>query len=241
MSGGWWTRAPGLRAAVHRWGRLLCRRASAGGVQLWTSCPTRRRPSYIEGRLRLAEKEHHRRRQQQPAAAAAGGGSDSRAAPAAEGGGLPAGDGGPASQEALQEAAAAADAVMQELLKAELEEKVGGGWYGRLEQRVGGGGDWEQGVGGCLEGAGAGGQGGWRGAGEQMRGGGRLEAEGGWWAGLEEQVGGGGLHNSTPAVTPAAWLAAPREGEDRGCSHCLDLLQQRVKGLAFLAPELSEP
>lgn len=72
-----------------------------------------RRPGYIEGRLRIAERERARRlaKQQQQAASGAGG---------PEGGG----GGGGGNEQELRQAAAQADAVMAELLEAEEADKV---------------------------------------------------------------------------------------------------------------------
>lgn len=72
-----------------------------------------RRTGYIEGRLRIAERERARRlakQQQQQAATGAGG---------PEGGG-----GGGGNEQELRQAAAQADAVMAELLEAEEADKV---------------------------------------------------------------------------------------------------------------------
>ncbi len=71
------------------------------------------RPGYIEGRLRIADRERARRLAKQQAAAGASG---------PEGGG--AGGGGAGSEQELRQAAAQADAVMAELLEAEEADKV---------------------------------------------------------------------------------------------------------------------
>ncbi len=82
-------------------------------------CSHARRPSYIEGRLRIAERERQRRltKQQQQAAAAAA------AADAAADG-----SGAKQSERERKAAAAQADAAMLELLQEEMAEKVWGVW-----------------------------------------------------------------------------------------------------------------
>lgn len=70
------------------------------------------RPGYIEGRLRIADRERARRLAKQQAAAGASG-------PEGDGAG-----GGAGSEQELRQAAAQADAVMAELLEAEEADKV---------------------------------------------------------------------------------------------------------------------
>ena len=89
-----------------------CLDASGWGKCYVHMCPVSpvcvRRPTYVDGRLRLAEKERQRRVAKE---AASGGGGGTATGAAGE-------------EEELKRAAAAADAVMAALLEAEDADKV---------------------------------------------------------------------------------------------------------------------